>query len=122
MQQWQWKRIWPALAWAALLFALSSIPGDELPYVQAPLGFDKVLHIAAYAVFGMLAMRGWFEAGVAPWIIFAFCVGYGVTDELHQIFVPGRFPDVYDWIADVIGAGLGTWGMFHWLKRRRREA
>ncbi|MCB2213176.1 VanZ family protein [bacterium] len=122
MQQWPWKRIWPALAWVAVLFALSSIPGDELPYVQAPLGFDKVLHIVAYAVLGMLAMRGWFEAGVAPWIIFAFCVGYGVTDELHQIFVPGRFPDVYDWIADVIGSGVGTWGMFHWLRRRRRAA
>ena len=44
------------------------------------------------------------------------------ADKRYPLFVPGRFPDVYDWIADVIGAGLGTWGMFHWLKRRRRGA
>lgn len=35
---------------------------------------------------------------------------YGMTDELHQMFVPGRSPDVLDWLADVFGlfVGYGT--------------
>jgi len=32
---------------------------------------------------------------------------YGITDEWHQMYVPGRTPDLADWIADVVGVLLG---------------
>ncbi|BDU76163.1 VanZ family protein [Mesoterricola sediminis] len=40
-------------------------------------------------------------------LIFALVSLYGVTDEIHQAFVPGRSPDVLDWVADTLGGGLG---------------
>ena len=33
---------------------------------------------------------------------------YGVTDELHQYFVPGRACDPADWLVDTCGAVLGA--------------
>lgn len=33
---------------------------------------------------------------------------YGITDEFHQSFVPGRFPDPVDWLVDTFGATLGA--------------
>ena len=37
-------------------------------------------------------------------------IGYAASDEIHQLFVPGRQADVSDWLADIIGlaAGLGA--------------
>ena len=35
---------------------------------------------------------------------FAIAASYGVFDEVHQLFVPGRSGDLYDWFADVSGA------------------
>ena len=34
----------------------------------------------------------------------AIAVAYGATDEVHQMFVPGRTPDVMDVLADAAGA------------------
>jgi VanZ family protein len=33
---------------------------------------------------------------------------YGVSDELHQLFVPGRESDPMDWLTDTLGACLGA--------------
>ena len=54
--------------------------------------------------------------GVAAAAI-AITVAYGATDEVHQLFVPGRTGDVYDLMADAAGAVVGTaacivWGVF----------
>ena len=34
---------------------------------------------------------------------------YGITDEVHQYFVPGRMGIWQDWVADAVGALLGAW-------------
>ena len=39
---------------------------------------------------------------------------YGITDEWHQYYVPGRFSDVMDWIADTLGAALATFLYAKW--------
>ncbi len=43
---------------------------------------------------------------------------YGVTDELHQLFVPLREPDPWDVAADTVGAAVAVLGMERWLTRR----
>ncbi len=45
---------------------------------------------------------------------------YGVTDELHQYFVPGRACDPADWLVDTCGAAFGALALWA-LARRSRE-
>ncbi|MCK6619127.1 MAG: VanZ family protein [Calditrichaceae bacterium] len=104
----------PALAWALLIFILSSIPGDNLPQ----MGFefeDKFEHFLAYAAIGFLFARAFFFQSRFPglrekYILATLAAGilFGVSDELHQYFVPGRVSDLYDLIADALGVVMGV--------------
>lgn len=37
-------------------------------------------------------------------LVVLVCIGYGVSDELHQLFIPGREASVADVFADFLGA------------------
>ena len=103
----------PALLVMATIWALSSVqlPVGALRYV--PLR-DKGAHFLAYGALGFFvahaAKRTWhgthlLRVGLlAVWIT----LGWGLIDELHQAFVPGRFPDLLDLVADGLGAVGGT--------------
>ncbi|WP_138120885.1 VanZ family protein [Bathymodiolus heckerae thiotrophic gill symbiont] len=41
-----------------------------------------------------------------------FCSVYGMLDEWHQSFVPGRMSDINDWLADTVGAMLFLGGYY----------
>jgi VanZ family protein len=103
---------WFVAAWAVVIFLLSSIPGKAMPQVPA-LQYDKVLHALVYSVLGglfFLALRQASSLTTARLVVAAglFALGYGLTDELHQVFVPGRSADLYDALADGIGGLLGA--------------
>ena len=92
-----------------LIFIASSVPGDQVPGTIS----DKLAHLLVYAVLGacfMLPLSGGRLAGMttmkAVWAL-ALSIGYGITDEFHQSFTPGRTPDVRDLVADGIGAAIG---------------
>ncbi len=76
---------------------------------------DKLIHATAYALMGLLAWRMLVHNfKVKPWLaLFSllFCSLYGVSDEYHQSFIEGRDADVWDWLADTIGAGLMVFGL-----------
>ncbi len=106
-------RFWaPAAVWAAIIFVLSSIPARAFPATNL-LSYDKVIHALVYSVLGALsfvAIRRTSSLGVI-WIIAvatAMAVLYGMTDEFHQLFVPGRSADWHDVVADGIGGLLGA--------------
>lgn len=93
--------------WAAALFFLSALPDVGAP--EWALVNDKVAHAGAYAVLGATLARGHRRSGGAVghgWLILAGAL-YGLTDEFHQIYVPGRSPDLADLAADVVGVLLG---------------
>jgi VanZ family protein len=46
---------------------------------------------------------------------------YGVSDEIHQAFVPGRSSDVLDWMADTAGTLVALY-LFRRLRARRAAA
>jgi len=111
----------------ALIFYQSSLTSAPLPS-----GFpDKVAHALGYAVLGALLLRalsGGFPVAptlaMAGWSV-ALAVAYGITDELHQVFVPGRTADVADLFADGLGAAggvllIGLCGIL-WQRRRGRR-
>ncbi|MFO0944389.1 MAG: VanZ family protein [Planctomycetota bacterium] len=94
-----------------VLYWLSSKPslGDEplnilLRLMNATPGGDKIAHAIAYAVLAFLLTRGFGHRG---WGI-AITVLYGLLDEYHQSFVPGRDAGLADWLADSLGAVVGS--------------
>lgn len=93
------------VAWSALLFWQSSSSGDGSLLEFLPPGSDKLAHALAYLVLGGLAASatgGW-AAGALLAVLF------GISDEIHQSYVPGRFPDLWDLVADAVGALAGAW-------------
>jgi VanZ family protein len=116
--------VWiPPLIWAAVVFALSSLPGSSLP----DLGFkaqDKFAHALVFGTLSGLVLRAlWgtrFQSKplVAMGVAVAIATAYGVSDEIHQSFVPHRAPDVLDVVADGIGALLGVLVFAAWSRRQ----
>ena len=91
---------------AAIFFASSQ---TALPDLPAGLS-NHTGHFIAYGALGVSAFRAFARAtwaGLTRRAAFnsvAFASGYGVSDEVHQIFVPNRFPGADDWLADTLGA------------------
>lgn len=118
-------RYWiPLITYCVLIFALSSFSRPLPPVVS--LFSDKLLHAAEYFMLGFLAARAVFSldikySGTIIFLIaFTFSMLYGVSDEIHQSFVPGRIGDIADFIADTIGAFLGA--LVYWKTVWRRRA
>ncbi len=112
----------PVLAWAAGIFAASSFPGSAYPRPPFPLA-DKVMHVALYGPFGLLVARA-LRRNMGPVAAISLATliatAYGVTDEVHQLFVPRRSADWRDVVADLIGGFAGA-ALVVWFTRRRRE-
>jgi len=104
----------PPLLYAGFIFYLSAQSALPSPGIE---GFDKVEHLAAYALLGALIARGFYGYGVARQkaLLLGVLFGtlYGISDEYHQSFVPGRTADWKDAVADLLGSsfGAGAWSM-----------
>jgi len=106
----------PVVGYAGVIFFLSSEshPEDQLPWFYLKEVSDKVLHAVEYGVFALLCYRA-FRWGAGPVvarqaIVLAIVTVsvFGLTDEVHQYFVPFRDSSWQDWAADTIGAVIGV--------------
>jgi VanZ family protein len=92
-----------------MIFYLSHQPGDlvQLPHVA---GIDKLLHGIAYG-----SLAGAFLYGLHPFthesnrvltaiVVVLLCILFGISDEYHQAYVPGRSVSAWDVAADACGA------------------
>ena len=93
----------PVVLWAALIFALSSVPhlGTDLGAWDTVL--RKCAHVTEYAIFALLLYRA-LERELAAFLV---GVAYAVTDEIHQAFVRGRHASPFDVSMDAAGLALG---------------
>ena len=107
-------RFLPALGVMTMIFALSHQPADDLPSLLPH--FDKIAH---FFIYGLLAaaLVGAFEPGLRqrrPWLVVGaivlWCLAYGLSDEFHQSFIPGRSPSLTDIVADTLGAVVVSLG------------
>lgn len=116
----------PVAAYMAAIFWFSAqpvLPGVAL--LPDWLSHDWLHHGAAYAGLAVVTLRA-VAAGdwrrvtratlLAAW---AIAVAYGISDEFHQSFVPGRTPDARDLLADAAGAALGLGAVWAWGIIRR---
>ncbi|MEE8168173.1 MAG: VanZ family protein [Candidatus Hydrothermarchaeales archaeon] len=107
----------PVLVYAGVIFYLSS-----LPYVPGSgiVGLEQIdperllLHLVEYGIFGFLLFRAFVSTENSSFVeralLLATLIGffYGITDEVHQYFVPLRSPSIADAISDGIGSFLGA--------------
>lgn len=111
----RYKQIaWLALAaYAGFLIYGSnqSIPPILPPESWGPSG-DKIGHALAYGGLAIL-LHGAMQYSSLRWaysktsqVVWLTILGFGVTDELHQSFIPGRAMDPVDWAADAIGSAI----------------
>jgi VanZ family protein len=106
----------PVLAYMAIIFVLSGQPQPPLPSqisdVQGhSFGYMGLALTIGRALAGGVASGATWRTAAGAW---ALAAAYGVSDEYHQSFVPGRSPDVRDWYADALGALAGAAGCWAW--------
>jgi VanZ family protein len=98
---WRWG---PVVAWAALIFVLSSIPDLGTGLGGWDVVLRKLAHAAEFAILGALLVRALRRPG---WAV-ALGIAYAVSDELHQSFVPGRQGSALDVALDSVGVVVGA--------------
>lgn len=105
---------WP-IAIAILILVASHRPRLASPSIT---NIDKVTHFAVYGLLATLVCRlgTGRRAAIVAWIVVA---AFGVTDEWHQSFVPGRSTELADWIADALGAAVAVILYTRWHAYRR---
>ncbi len=98
----------PVIAYCAIIF-IGSAMEHPLPETQIPQ-LDKLLHAVEFGALCFLlirALKGSFT-GLSGFRLLAFAVIlttiYGATDEIHQLFVPGRVSSFIDLFFDFLGA------------------
>ena len=122
--------VWgPVVVLMAAIFVVSG--SSSPPGLPASIS-DVMAHAVAYAALGATMLRAVAGAdrsritvgGVLLAVVLT--VSYGLTDEIHQAFVPGRTPELRDLAADAAGAAAGAGLVWAWsivlAVRTRRHA
>ncbi len=101
------------IVWVTI-FTLSSLP-SPITYPTINLG-DKIDHFFAFFVLSILLSLSLHFQNKYPnlrkriyFYTFVITISYGIFDELHQLFIPGRFFDLLDLLADFIGTITGIY-------------
>jgi VanZ family protein len=111
----------PALVIAGGIWFLSS--QSTLPIPKGILGIDKVQHLLAYLALAVgaglwISPAMWRARRFLAFFLAVLAVSlYGIVDEIHQSFTPGRDCNVWDWAADTLGAILGA-ALMTWIRAR----
>jgi hypothetical protein len=113
----------PIIGYCLLIFVLSSLSRGV--YIPSPFGVDKVVHFVEYGILGFLLTR--LIANARSGLSRKFLLGlvvilatlYGISDEVHQAFVPGRNASLWDVLADGLGGMMGA--VVHTKFIRKRE-
>ena len=93
----------PVVLWAAVIFALSSVPSLSSGLGGWDYVLRKCAHTTEYAVLAYLLARA--IGREAPALVAG--VLYAISDELHQSFVRGRHASPLDVAIDSVGLLLG---------------
>lgn len=78
-------------------------------------GFDKIMHFVEYFILGYLISRALYVVHPSsfafrnvPCTAVAIGVLYGISDEWHQSFVPGRDASIFDLLFDALGVFMAV--------------
>ncbi len=119
-------RYLPAIVWMGMIFYLSHQPGSDsaatshefvlfvLEIIPIPENYQLILHLMirksahffAYAILAMLIFYA-YKGKRAIFTTLTICLLYAISDEVHQLFIPGRSGDIRDVLIDLTGALFG---------------
>lgn len=152
--EWTVRKIWRRVAllgWMAVIFVFSSQNAEQSGELSDGLLFDilnflnihangewvefltvfirKAAHFSIYALLGALAYnlvsKDFGKRGNGGFLISSgICFLYAVSDEIHQLFVPGRSCSPWDVLLDLLGAVVGIWiwmCLDYFVSRRRKN-
>ncbi len=110
----------------AVIFLASNTPASDLPsFGLWDLAAKKGGHVVGYALLGLAYLHAMEPRGLAHLrlarIAVLLAALYAVSDEVHQVFVPGRGASVRDVLIDTVGASLGV-GLRLFRQGRRASA
>ena len=113
----------PLIGYCVFIYIQSSYPSPErLPSFEYS---DKLLHFGAYAVMGILFYRAYqtlsFRNNIQLLVLLSMISAslYGISDEIHQSFVPERQGSFSDVMADILGGICGVYVYNRWIAARR---
>jgi len=123
-KKWLLIQYWiPVFLYCGIIIYLSSqsYPSRHLPSFLFGLS-DKLVHGVEYGVLGILLYRAFHQtSGTIGSISLAIicAVAFGISDEIHQWFVPHRQADTWDVLADTLGATLFVFAWIFLSKKYR---
>lgn len=111
--------LWGIVAvWYSFIFYLSHIPTSTSASTKTMVGGDETLniifrfcaHLGVFGVLGVFIYAALMRAFIFSWrkYLSALCCTFllGISDEIHQSFVLGRFARVQDVVTDTAGAAI----------------
>ena len=115
------RSLWPAFIWGILILILIGTPGEHIPEFKSFwdwIGFDKFVHIFIFAPLSFLILFGLRQQYLNSKRRYLYVLGalgislaYGLLTEVLQAYVfIGRDGNVFDFIADSLGAFVGLLG------------
>ncbi len=116
----------PLIIYWLIILIGTSLPADS--FADSIELSDKVKHFVAYM--GLAVILGLNLHFQERWkvarnfyivITFFICVTYGVVDEFHQMFIPNRFAEFFDWVADSLGALVGILSVSVFIDRIKKN-
>ena len=114
----------PVIVYAGLIFLASSI--STIPSELPEFSFrDKIIHITEFMILGSLMWRSakrWnleIKSNRFKTLVFVIGAIYAASDEIHQLYVPGRNGSFYDWLADIIGLAIGLATTYIFYNKRK---
>ena len=100
------------MGYCIVIFGLSS--SSKAVAIISFYGADKCMHGIEYAILGLLLARSIFSSkprfsnGFLIILTVTLATLYGMSDEIHQAFVPGRSASLWDVLADGSGSLIGA--------------
>lgn len=103
----------PPILWALVIFSFSSMQVTGTVDVHwKDFIVKKTAHLVEYGILAVLLYRALINSNLSKQkaLFFAILIAglYGISDELHQSFTPGREPRVRDVLIDTVGATIGA--------------
>ncbi len=82
----------------------------------------KIAHYTEYLILGLLVINMFTKNNINNLYLISiiFCIIYAISDEIHQLFVPGRACQIKDILIDSIGSITGIY-LYKLISKRKKS-